>query len=141
MVRSRVGALEEDLPPTLQIWHCGNRLPQPALLLNSCLQLSRDELSAPEKGSQHNNLVKCHPEKTPRQLVVERLHSVGLAQNLGVVQESAELLTRFQSASNLIQSALDANAEQQRHQRVPLLSAFGLAHCTSDSILIPPTVR
>ena len=49
----------------------------------------------------------CHPEETPRQLVVERLHSVGLAQNMDVVQESAELLTRFKSANNLFQSTLD----------------------------------
>ena len=66
----------------------------------------------------------CHPEKTPRQLVVDRLHSVGLAQNMDVVQENGEMLTRFQSASSLFQSALDADAEQQRHQRVSLFPAF-----------------
>ena len=35
VISSGVGALEKDLPPTLQIMHCGYRLPQPSLLLNS----------------------------------------------------------------------------------------------------------
>ena len=65
----------------------------------------------------------CHPAKTPRQLVVERLHFVGLAQNIDVVQESAELLTRFRSASNHFQSALNANVAGPLALR-PRLSPF-----------------
>ena len=81
----------------------------------------------------------CAPQQGPFELE-QQFHPCWLANQVNVVEESAELFTWHHCCRNLFQSLLDANGREEWHQWVALLATFCLVDDSVPPLLINPTV-
>ena len=67
-------------------------------------------------------------------------HPPWLAQRVQIVQECTQSFADQQRLGHSLQSALNADREQQRHQRVTLSPSFCLRHCPPSPFVVVPIV-
>ena len=75
------------------------------------------------------------------QEVVDGTNPGRLALSIDVVEEWAQLLPLLQLPGDILQCFVDADREQQWHQRIALLAAFCLDDCAVVALVVVPRIR